>query len=94
MNVEQLVNAMTPEVFTNLKQAVETGKWTNGAPLTEEQKANSLQMVMLYQAKVERSNEHMTIGADGEMVHKSKSELRNELRQAGQAPIAQVKLTD
>ena len=65
-----------------------------GAELTEEQKANSLQMVMLYQAKVERSNEHMTIGENGEMVHKSKSELRNELRQAGQTPIAQVKLKD
>ena len=94
MNVEQLVNAMTPEVYQNLKQAVETGKWPNGAELTEEQKANSLQMVMLYQSKIERSNEHMTIGEDGEMVHKSKSELRNELRQAGQAPIAQVKLKD
>ena len=42
MNVEQLVNAMTPEVYQNLKQAVETGKWPNGAELTEEQKANSL----------------------------------------------------
>ena len=49
---------------------------------------------MLYQAKVERSNEHMTIGENGEMVHKSKSALRNELRQAGQTPIAQIKLKD
>ncbi len=94
MNVEQLVNAMTPQVYANLQDAVATGKWPNGDALSDEQKANSLQMVMLYQAKVEQSHEHMTIGADGEMVHKSKSELRNELRQAGQTPIAQVKLKD
>ena len=81
MNVEQLVNAMTPEVFANLRQAVETGKWPDGRALTEEQKENSLQAVLLYQARVEQSQEHMTIGKDGEVVHKSKSELRQELRE-------------
>ena len=79
MNVEQLVAGMTPEIFANLRTAVETGKWANGDSLTEEQKDNALQAVMLYQAKIAKTNEHMTIGEDGEMVHKSKSELRREL---------------
>ncbi|MBE1287259.1 MAG: DUF1315 family protein [Alteromonadaceae bacterium] len=79
MNVEQLVAGMTPEIFANLQTAVETGKWANGQSLTDEQKDNALQAVMLYQAKIAKTNEHMTIGEDGEMVHKSKSELRREL---------------
>jgi uncharacterized protein YeaC (DUF1315 family) len=79
MNVEQLVAGMTPEIFANLQTAVETGKWANGQSLTDEQKDNALQAVMLYQAKIAKTNEHMTIGENGEMVHKSKSELRREL---------------
>ncbi|UTP72413.1 DUF1315 family protein [Alteromonas sp. LMIT006] len=79
MNVEQLVAGMTPEIFANLQTAVETGKWANGQSLTDEQKENALQAVMLYQAKIAKTNEHMTIGENGEMVHKSKSELRREL---------------
>lgn len=79
MNVEQLVAGMTPEIFINLQTAVETGKWANGQCLTDEQKDNALQAVMLYQAKIAKTNEHMTIGENGEMVHKSKSELRREL---------------
>ena len=90
MDVNQLVNAMTPEIFANLQRAVESGKWPNGEPLSEEQKENSLQAVLLYQAKVAKSNEHMTIGEDGEMVHKSKSELRNELRNEDE--ITRIKL--
>ncbi len=79
MNIDQLVAGMTPEIFINLQTAVETGKWANGQSLTDEQKDNALQAVMLYQAKIAKTNEHMTIGENGEMVHKSKSELRREL---------------
>jgi uncharacterized protein YeaC (DUF1315 family) len=92
MDIEQLVAAMTPEVFKTLQQAVETGKWPNGAELTEEQKDNSLAAVLLYQAKVGQTNEHMTIGSDGEMVHKSKSELRQELK--NETEIMRTKLAD
>ena len=92
MDIEQLVAAMTPEVFNTLQQAVETGKWPNGTELTEEQKDNSLAAVLLYQAKVAQTNEHMTIGADGEMVQKSKSELRQELK--NETEIMRTKLAD
>lgn len=96
MDVEQLVNAMTPEVYTNLKNAVETGKWPDGRALNEEQKQNSLQAVLLYQAKIEQSQEHMTIGKDGEVVHKSKSELRQELKREinNEQDIARFKQDD
>ncbi|GBL03310.1 YeaC family protein [Glaciecola sp. KUL10] len=96
MDVEQLVSAMTPQIYENLRSAVETGKWPDGTRLTDEQKENSLQAVLLYQAKIEQSEEHMTIGKDGEVVQKSKSELRQALKQSlnNEQPIARFKQDD
>ncbi|MCL4170555.1 UNVERIFIED_CONTAM: hypothetical protein GTU68_027422, partial [Idotea baltica] len=78
MNLDQMLASVTPEVYENLKYAVETGKWQNGQRLTTEQRENSLQLVLAYQAKVEKSNQQFTIGEDGEMVMKSKRELQRE----------------
>lgn len=78
MNLDQMVKNLTPEVYENLKYAVETGKWQNGSKVTEEQRENALQLVLAYQAKVEQSNQHFTIGEDGEMVVKSKRDLKRE----------------
>lgn len=96
MNVDALLAAMTPDVYERLRQAVETGKWPDGTPLTEEQKENSMQAVLLYQAKVAKSNEHMTVNEDGDIVHKSKREFREELReqQLSSQPIARFKQDD
>lgn len=79
MNLDVLLSSMSPDVYSRLRQAAETGKWPDGTALDENQKSVCLQAVMLYQAKVEQSNEHMTLGADGHIVHKSKREFRNEL---------------
>ncbi len=78
MNLEQMLATITPEVYENLKYAVETGKWQNGQAVSEAQRENALQLVMAYQSKVEKSTEHFTIGQDGEMVMKSKRELKRE----------------
>ncbi len=78
MNLEQMLATITPEVYENLKYAVETGKWQNGQKITAEQRENAIQLVMAYQSKIEKSTEHFTIGADGEMVMKSKRELKRE----------------
>ncbi len=67
---------MTPEVYNNLKTAVELGKWPNGDLLNEEQKENSLQLVMAYQSLVLKSEEHFTIGEKGELINKPKRELK------------------
>jgi uncharacterized protein YeaC (DUF1315 family) len=79
MNIEVLLNSMTPEVYERLRQSVETGKWLDGTPLSEEQKASCMQAVMLYQAKIEKSSEHMTVNESGEIVHKSKSDFKRAL---------------
>lgn len=92
MNVASLVAKMSPEVYQKLSQCVETGKWFDGQPLNEEQRAQCMQAVMVYQAKVLKSDQHMTVGAHGEIVHKSRQEFKTELAQ--QDSIARFKQDD
>lgn len=44
MNLDEIINSMTPEVYQRLSTAVELGKWPDGVALTPEQKDNSLQL--------------------------------------------------
>ncbi|GGF04628.1 DUF1315 family protein [Pseudoalteromonas sp. Hal040] len=78
MNIDHIVKNITPEVFERLQYGASTGKWPDGTPLTDEQKQQTVQLVMLYQAKVSQTNEQFTIGANGEMVQKSKAQLQKE----------------
>ncbi|WLI77113.1 YeaC family protein [Kosakonia sp. H02] len=78
MNLEQIVNSMTPEIYQRLATAVELGKWPDGVALTPEQKENSLQLVMLWQARNNVQAEHMTIDTNGQMVMKSKQQLKED----------------
>lgn len=94
MNIDVLLQAMTPAVYEKIRQAVETGKWLDGNPLTEDQKESCMQAVMLYQAKIQKSTEHMTVNEQGEIVHKSKSELRQELKNTPQNTIARFNQDD
>lgn len=48
MDYMQLVETMTPEVYQNLKRAVELGKWPDGRPVTAEQRQNALQAVIAW----------------------------------------------
>jgi len=78
MEINELVASMTPEVYQRLATAVETGKWPDGVALTPEQKENSLQLVMLWQARHNTDAQHMTIDTNGQMVMKSKQQLKEE----------------
>ncbi|KAF7773912.1 DUF1315 domain-containing protein [Pseudoalteromonas citrea] len=80
MNIDSLVNNLTPELFERLQYGAATGKWPDGTTLTSEQKEQTVQLVMLYQAKVAKSNEQFTINEQGEMVQKSKRELQQEFK--------------
>lgn len=73
-----MIASMTPEVYQRLATAVETGKWADGVALTPEQKENSLQLVMLWQARHNDEPQHMSVGKGGEMVMKSKKQLKEE----------------
>ncbi len=90
MEINELVASMTPEVYQRLATAVETGKWSDGVALTPEQKENSLQLVMLWQARHNTEAQHMTIDTNGQMVMKSKQQLKEEFGIAPK-PIATFK---
>lgn len=95
MNIDALLAAMTPDVFARLRQAVETGKWPDGTVLSEEQRDSCMQAVLLYQSKIEKSSEHMTINAQGEIVQKSKREFRDALQaEQDENTIARFKQDD
>ena len=51
MDFKQLLDSITPEVYENLKTAIELGKWANGEKLTQEQKELCMQAVIAYEHK-------------------------------------------
>lgn len=91
MNLDEMIDSMTPEVYQRLSTAVELGKWPDGVALTPEQKENSMQLVMLWQARHNTDAQHLTIDTNGQMVMKSKQQLKEDF---GIAPksIATLKL--
>lgn len=56
MDYQALLKSLTPEVYDNLKRAVELGKWPDGRSLTAEQKQTCMQAVIAY--------EHLHLPAD------------------------------
>jgi len=93
MDAEQLINAITPEAYERLLFAVETGKWPEGTPLSQEQRDSCMQAVMLYQSKHNAEAQHMTVAQGGEISFKSKAELKKQFQQ-GQSDIVRVNPND
>nr|WP_086938133.1 DUF1315 family protein [Thaumasiovibrio occultus] len=78
MDIENILAAMTPEIYQKLLYACETGKWADGVALTPEQREQAMQAVMLYQSRNNHDADHMTVATDGEIRFKSKRELKAE----------------
>lgn len=78
MQAEQLVANMDQNLYMRLKEAVETGRWPDGQALSAQQKEDSLTLVMLYQAKHMDQTEPFAIAKGGQIIQKSKAELRRE----------------
>ena len=51
MEFEQFVASLTPDIIKRLKHGIERGKWPDGQPLTQEQRAQSLEAVLLWEAR-------------------------------------------
>jgi uncharacterized protein YeaC (DUF1315 family) len=51
MNFEEIMRMMTPEVYANMKRAVELGKWPNGQRLSAEQRQNCLQAMIAWEER-------------------------------------------
>lgn len=48
---EELIDSITPDVYENLKRAVELGRWPDGSRLRPGQLELSLQALIVYEAK-------------------------------------------
>lgn len=60
MNIHELIARIDPGIYEHLKTAVETGRWQNGAALSEHQRALCLQAVIAYD--LEHKPEHERVG--------------------------------
>lgn len=81
MDVDKLLAAISPEIYQNMLRAVETGRWPDGKQLSDEQRDHTQQMVILYQSKHNHQPQHFTVGTDGELVMKSKQELKRQYKE-------------
>ena len=92
MTPEILVQNMNPQIYQKLRDAVETGRWLDGNPLSEQQKETCLQAIIMYQSQHMNNSEHMTVGPDGEVIYLSKRELKQQFET--QSEIARFKQDD
>lgn len=53
MTFEEIVQKIDPQIYTNLRTALELGKWPDGRVLTREQKEISMQAVIYYENKTD-----------------------------------------
>lgn len=77
-NINQYAKNISPDLYEKLKTAVETGKWLDGAKLSEAQKAHSLQLVMAYQKEFNEQPDHFTISQNGEIHMEPKASLKKQ----------------
>jgi len=49
MDIEQLIASMTPEIYNNMKQALELGRWGDGRAVTPAQKEHTLEAMIRYE---------------------------------------------
>ena len=78
MDIISVVDNLTEDMYLRFKSAAETGKWPEGVKVDQSQRDMAMQIVMAYQARVLKSEEMLTVGADGEIVSKTKRELKEE----------------
>jgi len=78
MDILNVVNNLSEEMYLRFKSAAETGKWPDGTVVEQSQRNTAMQIMMAYQSKVLKSDEMLTVGEDGFVVNKTKRELKGE----------------
>ncbi len=48
MDYQQMIASMTPQMYQNLRRAVELGKWPDGSKVTPEQRENAMQAIIAW----------------------------------------------
>lgn len=81
MDIEQVLQAVTPDVYKKLKLAVEIGKWPDGSKLSAEQRATCLQAVIAYDSQHKPESERVGFIAPKKHQHcgSSKGDVADEV---------------
>ena len=77
-NITEYAKNLSPSLYKQLKQSVETGKWLDGKPLNEKQKADTLQLIMVYQSLYNDKPDHFSIAKGGDIYMEKKSVLKKQ----------------
>ena len=85
MNILQVVDTMSNDMYLRLKHAAETGKWPEGTTVDKAQRDTALQLSMAYQSRHLNADQMLTVGADGELVTKTKRELKAQFSEQNKA---------
>lgn len=57
MDLHTLIDNISPDIYENLKRAVELGKWSDGTRLTKEQRQLCMQAVIAYDLRYKTATE-------------------------------------
>ena len=91
-NINTFAKNLSPALYQDLKQAVETGKWKDGNALTDQQKAETLQLVLTYQSLFNETPDHFTIAKGGEIHMEKKGDLKKQFSKDIDEDIHRIKL--
>lgn len=76
--ISEYAKNLSPSLYLQLKNAVETGKWVDGKPLDDSQKAETLQLIIAYQSLYNDKPDHFSIAKGGDIYMEKKSVLRSQ----------------
>jgi uncharacterized protein YeaC (DUF1315 family) len=48
MDLQQLLNSITPDIYQKLQKAVEIGRWPDGSRISDEQRSLCMQAIIAY----------------------------------------------
>ncbi|MEH6466372.1 MAG: DUF1315 family protein [Porticoccus sp.] len=87
MDFQQLIESITPEIYANLKRAVELGKWPDGSRLTIEQREQSLQAIIAYDARHKAEEERVGYIAPKKSKEPCSSKSGSNSKSADEQPL-------
>ena len=86
-SVSDLVSEISPQIYTNLRSAIELSKWPDGRFLNKDQKESCIKLVILYEAghipETERVGFNLPMGCSKGNDKKDTEVLRILDREAG-----------
>ena len=90
MNVEQLIASMTPQIYKNMRDAVELGRWGDGRTMTPEQKETCVEAMIRYE-HLNNVPETERVGYVDTTNHKKKKAEREMAAREEAQPIKIIK---